>query len=107
MQVVPFIMSQSKAAFFPRKSAPLRTSGGKCCAQEYHTRDTVFNHRFPQRVHFYKICLWKEIITYLVLRPITKQLRVFETCSCHTKVNNQIMLVRDVMSCRSVDKRLI
>jgi hypothetical protein len=60
MQVVPFIVSLSKAALFPRKPAPAGTSDGKCCAQEYHTRDTVLDHKIPQHVHFYKTRLWKE-----------------------------------------------
>jgi len=77
MQVVPFIMSLIKPDLFPRKSEPPGTSGVKYRAQEYYIRDTVFNHRIPHRVHFYKICLWKEIIACLVSRPITKQLRFF------------------------------
>jgi len=72
MQFVHFVMSLSKAALFPRNFAPLGTSGGKCRAQEYHTRDTVFNHKIPQRVHFYKTFLWKEIITCLVFTPYYK-----------------------------------
>jgi len=37
IQVVPFIMSLSTVALFPRKPAPAGTSDGKICVQEYHT----------------------------------------------------------------------
>jgi hypothetical protein len=77
MQIVPFIMSLSKEALFLSKSAAPGTAGGKCRAQEHHTRDTVFNYKISQRVQIYKFCPWKEIITCLVLRPITKQLFIF------------------------------